>query len=63
MVGKYFIALRIPAEDPELIPFLSAAVTETSSLASQKKAPYLRGYTAFMTKYSHKIFFILVLTN
>jgi len=39
----------IPAEDPELIPFLSAAVTETSSLASQKKTPYLRGYTAFMT--------------
>merc|ERR1719336_3146973 len=39
----------IPAEDPELIPFLSAAVTETSSLAGEKKAPYLRGYTAFMT--------------
>jgi len=39
----------VPSEDPHLVTFLQTCVTETASLADQKKAAYLRAYTAFMT--------------
>merc|ERR1719464_1875139 len=39
----------VPGEDPNLITFLQSVVTETSNLTDQKKASFLRGYTAFMT--------------